>query len=78
VFAALAEHAETVTSASPRFSANASEIRHPVLARATDGFTVVESSREEHMTPCGNRPAFTWIAASILVQTTKEMGWCGC
>jgi SAM-dependent methyltransferase len=33
------------------------------LERFLDGFTVVESSREEHMTPGGAVQPFTWIAA---------------
>jgi SAM-dependent methyltransferase len=33
------------------------------LERLLDGFTVVESSREEHMTPGGAVQPFTWIAA---------------
>lgn len=34
------------------------------LERLLDGFTVVESSREEHMTPGGTLQPFTWIAAT--------------
>jgi Nodulation protein S (NodS) len=33
------------------------------LERLLDGFTVVESSREEHVTPGGTVQPFTWIAA---------------
>jgi SAM-dependent methyltransferase len=33
------------------------------LQRLLDGFTVVESSREEHVTPAGIVQPFTWIAA---------------
>jgi hypothetical protein len=33
------------------------------LARLLDGFTVVESSREEHVTPGGTVQPFTWVAA---------------
>jgi len=34
------------------------------LERLLDGFTVVESSREEHVTPGGTVQPFTWIAAT--------------
>lgn len=34
------------------------------LERLLDGFTVVESRREEHMTPGGTVQPFTWIAAN--------------
>jgi SAM-dependent methyltransferase len=34
------------------------------LQRLLDGFTVVESSREEHVTPGGTVQPFTWIAAT--------------
>jgi hypothetical protein len=34
------------------------------LERLIDGFTVVESSREEHVTPSGTFQPFTWIAAT--------------
>jgi len=34
------------------------------LERLLDGFTVVESSREEHVTPSGTVQPFTWIAAT--------------
>jgi hypothetical protein len=34
------------------------------LERLLDGFTVVESSREEHVTPSGTVQPFTWIAAN--------------
>jgi SAM-dependent methyltransferase len=34
------------------------------LERLLDGFTVVESSREEHVTPGGAVQPFTWIAAT--------------
>ena len=33
------------------------------LERLLDGFTVVESSREEHITPGGAVQPFTWIVA---------------
>jgi hypothetical protein len=33
------------------------------LERLLDEFTVVESSREEHVTPSGTVQPFTWIAA---------------
>jgi len=33
------------------------------LERLLDGFTVVESTREEHITPGGAGQPFTWIAA---------------
>jgi hypothetical protein len=34
------------------------------LERLLDGFTIVESSREEHVTPGGTVQPFTWIAAT--------------
>ncbi|MFI5286349.1 MAG: class I SAM-dependent methyltransferase [Candidatus Dormibacteria bacterium] len=34
------------------------------LERLLEGFTVVESSREEHVTPSGTVQPFTWIAAT--------------
>jgi SAM-dependent methyltransferase len=34
------------------------------LERLLDGFTVVESRREEHVTPSGTVQPFTWIAAT--------------
>jgi hypothetical protein len=36
------------------------------LERLLDGFTVVESSREEHVTPDGTVQPFTWVAAHRL------------
>ncbi len=33
------------------------------LVRVLDGFTVVESARDEHVTPTGEIQPFTWIAA---------------
>jgi hypothetical protein len=42
------------------------------LERLLDGFTVVESTREEHMTPDGIVQPFTWIAAKrARVQATS-------
>jgi SAM-dependent methyltransferase len=34
------------------------------LEQLLDGFTVIESSREEHVTPAGTVQPFTWIAAN--------------